>query len=262
MMTMMAGGGGSLLGLCGSRCSCWRRARPASPLWLGGEACGREVRPWQRLFGQMVMWRKTGDRFAVGKKARPMGARQAHAKKQGQPLAQPFGLLCPLLLAWCSSRGVCSRLEFFALMVMWRKAGNPFPSAKKGDQWVRGGKRARPTPAAGLVGLLGGGGGQRGVCSRLSFWVQMVMWRKSRRPHSVGKKARPMGARRSKGAKKQGQPLAAAPLPWEPWSTSSGGGFLKVVERVRTVDNGASTVNRSRRDKSGSRRRQSEERSR
>ncbi len=51
---------------------------------VGSEVCSRlkflrVVSSVQRLFAQMVMWRKTGDRFAVGKKARPMGARLAHA---------------------------------------------------------------------------------------------------------------------------------------------------------------------------------------
>ena len=58
-------------------------------VWRGGGVVGSEVcsrlkflrvvSSVQRLFAQMVMWRKTGDRFAVGKKARPMGARLAHA---------------------------------------------------------------------------------------------------------------------------------------------------------------------------------------
>jgi hypothetical protein len=63
-----------------------------------------------------------------------------------------------------------------------------------------------PLLACRWPGLLGGGGAAR--CARdSSFWVQMVMWRKSRRPRSVVKKARPMGARRSKAAKAN-QPLA------------------------------------------------------
>jgi hypothetical protein len=33
----------------------------------------------ERFVAQMVMWRKAGDRFGVGKKERPMGARLAHA---------------------------------------------------------------------------------------------------------------------------------------------------------------------------------------
>jgi hypothetical protein len=53
-----------------------------------------------------------------------------------------------LVLVRCSIGCVCSRLKFFrvvrsverlfAQMVMWRKAGDPFQSAKKRDQWVRG----------------------------------------------------------------------------------------------------------------------------
>jgi hypothetical protein len=45
---------------------------------------------------------------------------------------------------------VCSRLEFFALMVMCRKAGDPVQSAKKRDQWVQGWltrEKARPHKA-------------------------------------------------------------------------------------------------------------------
>ncbi len=44
----------------------------------------------------MGMRGKTGDRVAVGKKTRPMGARQAHARKsKAYPLA--YLLLYPLL---------------------------------------------------------------------------------------------------------------------------------------------------------------------
>jgi hypothetical protein len=73
--------------------------------------------------------------------------------------------------------------------------------------WLtRAKSKANPLLACRWPGLLGGGGAAR--CARdSSFWVQMVMWRKSRRPRSVGKKARPMGARRSKAAKAN-QPLA------------------------------------------------------
>jgi hypothetical protein len=67
------------------------------------------------------MWRKAGDRFGVGKKARPMGARLHCAESKAYlPLAQ----LYPLLAAaaglgsswwwWCSE--VRSRLEFFVQM--------------------------------------------------------------------------------------------------------------------------------------------------
>ena len=74
----------------------------------------REVRLVQRLFAQMVMWRKTGDRFAVGKKERPMGARLAHHEKaRPSPCSSPCSLL---LLArsswWWVGSEVRSRLKF------------------------------------------------------------------------------------------------------------------------------------------------------
>ena len=69
---------------------------------------------------------KTGDRFAVGKKARPMGARPT-----------------PLLRLSCGlwREVVCLWQRIFVQMVVWRKAGDPVQSAKKRDQWVRGGQK-------------------------------------------------------------------------------------------------------------------------
>jgi hypothetical protein len=77
-----------------------------------------------------------------------------------------------------------------------------------------------PTPCSLLTaGLGGGGGGQRGVCSRLQFLGQMVMWRKSRRPRSVGKKTRPMGARLAQARKSKANPLLNPLLRSTPCST-------------------------------------------
>ena len=78
MMTMMAGGGDLFWGVRDVRGA---QSRQDLSVYWWGEACGREACSWQRLVGQMGMRGKTGDRGAVGKKARPMGARQAHARK-------------------------------------------------------------------------------------------------------------------------------------------------------------------------------------
>src|SRR3989344_4925607 len=49
--------------------------------------------------------------------------------------------------------------------------------------------------------------GKQSQRAAVTYCAEM-MWRKSRGPLSVGKKARPMGARLAQAAKKQGQPLA------------------------------------------------------
>jgi hypothetical protein len=55
----------------------------------------------------MVMWRKAADCFGIGKKGRPMGARQANNPLLNPPCSllregNPLLLLNPLLLAWSS----------------------------------------------------------------------------------------------------------------------------------------------------------------
>ncbi len=136
---MMAGGRGrgNLLGWCEVFLVA-QSSRPCKAnacVYLGGEACGREACSWQRLVGQMVMRRKTGDRSGVGKKARPMGARLAHARKSK---ANPLALLWRFILGRGEGRGMGGA-----------KAGAPFSRQIKRDQWVRGyRKQGQPTPLA------------------------------------------------------------------------------------------------------------------
>jgi hypothetical protein len=244
---------------------------------VGSEVCSRlkflrVVSLVQRLFAQMVMWRKTGDHFAVGKKARPMGAGQAHvwrkswrsravgkkARPMGMRLAHEkarptpcstpcllrcwpgvflvgagFPLLNPLLAAvaglgssWWVHSEVCardssfsgkwwgsevlSRLEFFALMVMWRKAGDPFQSAKKsatnGCEAVKKVAKSKANPLLAAVAWS-------------SWWVRLAgeRWWAARCKKANGAKLQKKkqknkqpkkGDQWVRGCRKQGQPLA------------------------------------------------------
>ena len=95
--------------------------------WRGGggrEMCSRlkllqEVRLVQRLFAQMVMWRKTGDRFAVGKKERPMGARLVAHHEKGLPLAPALARCWPGLLGGGWAARCAHDSSFWVQMVMW-----------------------------------------------------------------------------------------------------------------------------------------------
>ena len=138
----------------------------------------QEVRLVQRLFAQMVMWRKTGDRFDVGKKERPMGARLAHHEK-ARPTTTPCSLLAtcrwPGLLGGGWAARCAHDSSFWVPMVMWRKASDPpFGVGKKarpmGARLAQALKsKANPLPApllhplapalaAAFVGAVVGGG--------------------------------------------------------------------------------------------------------
>jgi hypothetical protein len=118
-----------------------------------------------------------------------------------------------LLWAGVGVKRGCSRLKFLrANGDVAQKPATPFCRQKGATNGCEAGSRAKkqglPYPLAQLPPLqprLSCGLWREVVCLWQRIFVQMVVWRKSRQPRSVGKKARPMDG--CKVAKSKANPL-------------------------------------------------------